>query len=216
MKLPTRGEAMQFVGEALAEMFPQHFPSVGRHRPDLPLDAIRALLEGDARAALAGDPAANDLDEILLCYPGFLAVAHYRIAHELLKRGDRLKARLVSSVGHAQTGIDIHPGATIAEQFFIDHGTGVVIGETAVVGKRVRLYQGVTLGANRFERGVARHPVLEDDVVVYANATILGRVTVGAGSIIGGNVWITKSVPPHSRITQARAQEERYEEGAGI
>lgn len=220
MTLPTRAAAGAMVAEALSRMFPRHFPAAAR--TGLPasleakLPAIQALLEGDAKAALEGDPAATGLDEVLLCYPGFLAVAHYRLAHEVLRGGDPLTARLIASLGQSATGIDIHPAADIGEQFFIDHGTGVVIGETTVVGRRVRLYQGVTLGANRFQRGLARHPILEDDVVVYANATILGRITIGRGSVIGGNVWVTKSVPPHSRLTQARAVEDRYDEGGGI
>ena len=158
------------------------------------------------------------------CYPGILAITNYRLAHELHVLGVPLIPRIITEHAHSTTGIDIHPGAKIGEFFFIDHGTGVVIGETAVIGKRVRLYQGVTLGAKSFAlddqghlvKGIPRHPQVEDDVIIYAGATILGRVTIGAGSSIGGNVWLTRSVPPGSRITQAQVQEERFTEGGGI
>jgi serine O-acetyltransferase len=151
------------------------------------------------------------VDEVLLCYPGVLAMIHYRLAHELHTLGLPLLARIVSELAHAATGIDIHPGARIGAGFFIDHGTGVVIGETSVIGERVRVYQAVTLGAKRFprdasghlEKGHARHPIVEDDVVIYAGATILGRVTLGRGAVIGGNVWLTESVPPGAYVTQA-------------
>jgi serine O-acetyltransferase len=154
------------------------------------------------------------VDEVLLCYPGVLAVIHHRIAHKLYALGVPLVARIISEAAHSSTGIDIHPGAQIGAGFFIDHGTGVVIGETAVIGERVRLYQAVTLGAKRFpadeagtlQKGLPRHPVVEDDVVIYAGATILGRVTIGRGSTIGGNVWLTRSVPPGSQVTQANSQ----------
>jgi len=178
------------------------------------LPKIRQLLDTDLNAAFEGDPAARSLDEVLVCYPGISAIIHYRLAHELHKLGLPLIARIISELAHSATGIDIHPGATIDEGFFIDHGTGVVIGETALIGRHVRLYQAVTLGAKRFPtdeqghliKGSARHPILEDDVVIYAGATILGRITIGAGSVIGGNVWLTRSVPPNSQITQAKTQ----------
>lgn len=178
------------------------------------LPKIRKLLDTDLDAAFQGDPAARSLDEVLVCYPGISAIIHYRLAHELHKLGLPLIARIISELAHSATGIDIHPGATIDEGFFIDHGTGVVIGETALIGRHVRLYQAVTLGAKRFPtdeqghliKGSARHPILEDDVVIYAGATILGRITIGAGSVIGGNVWLTRSVPPNSQITQAKTQ----------
>ncbi|WP_029891036.1 serine O-acetyltransferase EpsC [Polycyclovorans algicola] len=179
------------------------------------LPAIRTLLDGDVEAAYEGDPAARNVDEVLLCYPGILALIHHRLAHALYKLELPLLARIVAEIAHSATGIDIHPGATIGEHFFIDHGTGVVIGETAIIGQRVRLYQAVTLGAKRFEvgedgqltKGNARHPIVEDDVVIYAGATILGRITIGKGSSIGGNVWLTHSVPPGSQISQARMEE---------
>jgi serine O-acetyltransferase len=178
------------------------------------LPAIRALLVSDLHAAFQGDPAASSISEILLCYPGALAVIYYRIAHALYRLGARLVARLISDIAHSDTGIDIHPGAQIGGSFFIDHGTGVVIGETAIIGQRVRLYQAVTLGARRFPadengaliKGNARHPIVEDDVVIYAGATILGRITIGHGSTIGGNVWLTESVPPGSNVSQAHAR----------
>lgn len=179
------------------------------------LPQIRQLLDTDLQAAFEGDPAARSLDEVLVCYPGISAIIHYRLAHELHELGLPLIARIISELAHSATGIDIHPGAVIGEGFFIDHGTGVVIGETAVIGQHVRLYQAVTLGAKKFPidehghliKGSARHPVLEDHVVIYAGATILGRITIGAGSVIGGNVWLTRSVPPNSQITQAKTQE---------
>lgn len=176
------------------------------------LPAIRALLVSDVQAALAGDPAATSVAEIMLCYPGTIAILYHRIAHCLQRLGVPFLARVAADIGHSLTGIDIHPGAQIGGSFFIDHGTGVVIGETAILGERVRLYQAVTLGAKRFPvdesgalvKGTPRHPIVEDDVVIYAGATILGRITVGAGSTIGGNVWLTQSVPPGSNVSQAQ------------
>lgn len=178
------------------------------------LAAIRGLLVSDLRAAFKGDPAATNFPEILLGYPGMMAIIYYRLAHTLHSLGATLLARLISDIAHSKTGIDIHPAAQIGASFFIDHGTGVVIGETAVIGERVRLYQAVTLGARSFPtdehgalvKGAPRHPIVEDDVVIYAGATVLGRVTIGKGSSIGGNVWLTKSVPPHSQISQATAR----------
>jgi serine O-acetyltransferase len=175
------------------------------------LPAIRALLVSDLQAAYQGDPAATSISEILLCYRGTVAIIYHRIGHALHQLGAPFLARLISDIAHSTTGIDIHPGAQIGGSFFIDHGTGVVIGETAIIGNRVRLYQAVTLGAKRFPadengvliKGTLRHPIIEDDVVIYAGATLLGRITIGAGSTIGGNVWLTQSVPPGSNITQA-------------
>ena len=175
------------------------------------LPHIRGLLDSDLRAAYEGDPAARTMDEVLVCYPGITAIAHHRLAHELHKLGTPLTARMISEIAHSVTGIEIHPGAQIGPSFFIDHGTGVVIGETAIIGKHVRLYQAVTLGAKRFPvdehgalvKGNLRHPIVEDDVVIYAGATILGRITIGRGSTIGGNIWLTRSVPAGSTISQA-------------
>lgn len=178
------------------------------------LPSIRALLVSDLHAAYRGDPAATSYSEILLCYPGMIAIIHYRLAHALHDLGAPFLARLIADIAHSSSGIDIHPGATIGGSFFIDHGTGVVIGETTIIGENVRLYQAVTLGAKRFPtdeqgnlaKGGARHPIVEDDVVIYAGATVLGRITIGRGSSIGGNVWLTHSVPPGSNVTQADSQ----------
>ncbi len=165
---------------------------------------IREVLLTDAQAAFEGDPAAQSLDEVIIAYPGFRALAHYRVAHALHQKGYPLIPRIITERAHHETGIDIHPGATIGPCCFIDHGTGVVIGETAVVGSNVKIYQGVTLGALSVSKDLAntkRHPTVEDHVVIYANSTILGGETViGAHSIIGGNAWVTQSVPPHSFI----------------
>ncbi len=179
------------------------------------LPDIRGALFSDLQAAWQGDPAATGMSEILLCYPGITAIVHHRIAHALLRLGTPLLARLIADIAHARTGIDIHPGAQIGRGFFIDHGTGVVIGETCVIGENVRLYQAVTLGAKRFPtdenghllKGQVRHPIVEDDVVIYAGATVLGRITIGRGSTIGGNVWLTQSVPPHSNVSQALSRQ---------
>jgi len=180
------------------------------------LAGIRRLLDSDVLAAFDGDPAARSVDEVLLCYPGIQAMIHHRIAHQLYRSGAPLLARIVAELAHAQTGIDIHPGASIGAGFFIDHGTGVVIGETTVIGQRVRIYQAVTLGAKHFPvdregnpiKGQPRHPVLEDDVVIYAGATVLGRITVGRSASIGGNVWLTHDVAPGTSITQATLRQE--------
>ncbi|HEY6881317.1 MAG TPA: serine O-acetyltransferase EpsC [Polyangiales bacterium] len=188
------------------------------------LPVVRSLLEGDIRAAYDGDPAAKSRAEVMFCYPGIQAIIHHRLAHELYNLGLTLLARIISESAHAATGIDIHPGAQIGERFFIDHGTGVVIGETTVIGNGVRLYQGVTLGAKSFPtdatgaviKGQPRHPIIEDDVIIYSGATVLGRITVGRGSSIGGNVWLTRSLPPKSLLTQARAHSETFDDGAGI
>lgn len=179
------------------------------------LPEVMDLVAGDVRAAYEGDPAASCLEEVILAYPGVKAVFTYRIAHLLKELGVPLIPRIMTEFAHNETGVDIHPGARIGREFFIDHGTGVVIGETTVIGDRVKLYQGVTLGAlslprdrgGSLVRGRKRHPTLEDDVVVYAGATILGGDTVvGRGSVIGGNVWLVTSVPPYSRITLSRDQ----------
>ncbi len=175
------------------------------------LPALRAMVRDDLRAAFEGDPAASGIDEILFCYPGVYAITVYRIAHALLREGTVLVPRMMTELAHRRTGIDIHPGAEIGASFFIDHGTGVVIGETTLIGSRVRVYQGVTLGAltvpqgeARPEPGKRRHPTLEDDVVIYANATILGGDTViGKGAVIGGNAFVTTSVAPGTRVSGA-------------
>jgi serine O-acetyltransferase len=173
------------------------------------LPEIRRLLDTDLEAAFTGDPAARSVDEVLLCYPCVTAVIHHRIAHVLYRLGAPLVARIVAELAHSRTGIDIHPGAQIGESFFIDHGTGVVIGQTAIIGNRVRIYQAVTLGARSFTTGEdghlvnePRHPIVGNDVTIYAGATILGRITIGAGSVIGGNVWLTRSIPAGSRVRQ--------------
>jgi serine O-acetyltransferase len=188
------------------------------------LPTVRRLLGADARAAFEGDPAATSPDEAVFCYAGMTAIVHHRIAHELHLLGVPLIPRIIAELAHSTTGIDIHPGAQIGESFFVDHGTGVVIGETCVIGLHVRLYQGVTLGAKSFPtdergrplKGIARHPIVEDDVIVYAGATILGRIVIGRGSVIGGNVWLTQSVPPGTIASQAQFRHESFEQGAGI
>jgi len=188
------------------------------------LPEVRRRVASDVEAAYEGDPALKSRDEAIFSYPGIFAVTNQRIAHELHVLGVPLIPRMITEHAHSLTGIDIHPGASIGEMFFIDHGTGVVIGETSRIGARVRLYQGVTLGAKSFPldehgkpiKGIDRHPIVEDDVVVYSGATILGRITIGRGSSIGGNVWVTQSVPPGSRVTQAEPRESRFEFGGGI
>lgn len=177
------------------------------------LPHVRALLESDVQAAYEGDPAAKSPGETIFCYPSIKVMTHHRIAHELYKLGVPLIPRIISEMAHSETGVDIHPGAQVGDNFFIDHGTGVVIGETSIIGSGCRLYQGVTLGALSFpkeedgtlSKGLPRHPILEDNVVVYAGATILGRVTIGTGSVIGGNVWITRDVAPNSKVVQQRS-----------
>ena len=174
---------------------------------------IRRLINADIRAAFDGDPAAKNVEEIVFSYPSIEAIVAYRVANRLMRGGVPMIPRIITEYAHSRTGVDLHPGATIGERLFIDHGTGVVVGETSIIGNSVKIYQGVTLGAlsvaNRDEQG-KRHPTIEDDVTIYAGATILGGNTViGAGSIIGGNVWLTKSVAPGSRVFgRAREPEE--------
>ncbi|MFX1297233.1 MAG: serine O-acetyltransferase EpsC [Promethearchaeota archaeon] len=188
------------------------------------IPSVQRQLNTDVKAHYEGDPAAKSPYETIFCYPGVLAITNYRIAHELYMLGIPLIPRIITEYAHNTTGIDIHPGAAIGEKFFIDHGTGIVIGETCVIGNNVRIYQGVTLGAKSLSldaegkpiKGIDRHPIVEDDVIIYSGATILGRVTIGKGSVIGGNVWLTHSVPPGSRITQMEAREETFHNGAGI
>ncbi len=188
------------------------------------LPRLRERVFEDARAAWRSDPSCRHPIEALYAFPGIFAVTRHRIANILYHLEVPLLPRLIAENAHHRTGIDIHPGATIGREFFIDHGTGVVIGETAVVGNRVTLYQGVTLGAKSFPvdaegrlvKGLPRHPIVEDDVTIYAAATVLGRITVGRGSVIGGNVWLTHSVPPNSRVSQAEPVQSGFEHGAGI
>ncbi len=176
------------------------------------LPEIRRILATDVEAAYYGDPAATCFGEIICCYPIIRAITNYRIAHELYMLNVPLIPRIITEMAHSETGIDIHPGAQIGHHFTIDHGTGVVIGATCIIGNNVKLYQGVTLGAKSFPldengnpiKGIARHPILDDDVIVYSNATILGRITIGKGATIGGNIWVTDSVPAGSRIVQRR------------
>jgi serine O-acetyltransferase len=172
------------------------------------LPEVRRLLAFDAQAAYIGDPAAKSIGETIFCYPSVMAMTYHRIAHELYKLDVPIIPRIISEMAHSGTGIDIHPGAQIGEYFFIDHGTGTVIGETCIIGNNVRIYQGVTLGARSFSldadgnpiKNVPRHPIVEDDVIIYSGATVLGRITIGKGSEIGGNMWITEPVPPGSKI----------------
>lgn len=175
------------------------------------LPHIRHCLSTDAMAAYTGDPAAKHISETILCYPSLVALTHYRVAHELSILDVPLIPRMITEMSHSNTGIDIHPGAVIGESFFIDHGTGVVIGETSIIGRNVRIYQGVTLGAKSFPldeqgkpvKGIPRHPIIEDDVIIYANSTILGRITIGKGAVIGGNIWVSKDIPEGAMITQS-------------
>ncbi|MGA1979567.1 MAG: serine O-acetyltransferase EpsC [Sedimentisphaerales bacterium] len=177
------------------------------------LPNIREMLKGDVGAAYDGDPAAKSYEEIVISYPCIMAIATYRIAHELYLKDVPLIPRIMTECAHARTGIDIHPGAKIGKNFFIDHGTGVVIGETTVIGENVKIYQGVTLGALSFPKdergkiikGGKRHPTIEDNVIIYAEATILGDVVIGRGAVIGGNVWIKESVPPSVTVTTPKA-----------
>ena len=176
------------------------------------LPAMRRILATDVEAAYNGDPAAHSFGEVISCYPAIRAISNYRIAHELLRLGVPLIPRIISEMAHSETGIDIHPGAEIGTHFTIDHGTGVVIGETCIIGNNVKLYQGVTLGAKSFPldqdgkpiKGIPRHPILEDNVIVYSNATILGRIVIGRDATVGGNIWVTEDVPAGARIVQTK------------
>jgi serine O-acetyltransferase len=184
---------------------------------------LKRLFSTDIKATFDSDPAASSYGEVIFCYPSIRAVFNHRIAHELLILGVPVIPRVISELAHSETGIDIHPGAQIGEYFSIDHGTGIVIGETCIIGNHVRIYQGVTLGAILFRMddnghplNIPRHPILEDNVVVYANANILGRITIGRDSSIGGNVWLTNSVPAGSRILQQKAVVSSFYDGLGI
>ena len=187
------------------------------------LPEIKRLLYTDVKAMFDNDPAAPNFGEVIFCYPVVNAMTHYRIAHKLHELKVPVIPRIITEQAHSKTGIDIHPGATIGEYFAIDHGTGVVIGETCIIGNHVTLYQGVTLGAKSFkydENGnmlnVPRHPIIEDHVTVYSNASILGRITIGHHSVIGGNIWVTNDVPPYSRIQQSKAVDAAFNGGLGI
>ncbi len=176
------------------------------------LPEMRRILATDVEAAYNGDPASESYSEVVFCYPAIRAISNYRIAHKLLTLGVPLIPRMISEMAHSETGIDIHPAATIGEYFTIDHGTGVVIGATAIIGNNVKIYQGVTLGAKSFPldengnpiKGVPRHPIIGSSVVIYSNATILGRITIGEGAVIGGNIWVTQDVEKGAKIMQAR------------
>ena len=187
------------------------------------LPEIKRLLYTDVQAMFDNDPAAPNYGEVIFCYPVMNTMTHYRVAHKLHQLHIPVIPRIITELAHSKTGIDIHPGAQIGEYFAIDHGTGVVIGETCVIGNHVTLYQGVTLGAKSFKYddqgnmlNVPRHPVIEDYVTVYSNASILGRITIGHHSTIGGNIWLTHDVPPHSRILQSKAVDVSFNDGLGI
>ena len=208
----VRSLVRKIAGDKKADAFMERIPEVSR------------LLHTDVEAIADNDPAVVDRTEIVLCYPGIKVMLHYRVAHEMLRLEVPVAPRLLTEMAHSATGIDIHPGARIGEYFAIDHGTGIVVGATTVIGDHVMLYQGVTLGAKNFKYdsdgrplNEPRHPILEDNVTVYANTTILGRVTIGHDTVVGGNVWLTHSVPPRSRILQTRAVEQPlFTDGAGI
>lgn len=178
------------------------------------LPEMRRILATDVEAAYNGDPAAESFGEVISCYPAIRAISNYRIAHQLVELDVPLIPRIITEMAHSETGIDIHPAAQIGSYFTIDHGTGVVIGATSIIGNNVKLYQGVTLGAKSFPldedgkpiKGIPRHPILEDDVIIYSNATILGRITIGKGATVGGNIWVTEDVKPGARIVQTKAK----------
>ena len=187
------------------------------------LPEVKRLLYTDVEAMFHNDPAATNYGEVIYCYPVMIAMTHYRLAHVLQLMQVPVIPRIITEQAHSRTGIDIHPGATIGEYFSIDHGTGVVIGETAIIGNHVSLYQGVTLGAKSFKYdadgnmlNVPRHPIIEDHVTIYSNASVLGRITIGHHSVIGGNIWLTHDVPPHSRILQSKAVDVSFQGGLGI
>lgn len=188
------------------------------------LPQIRYLLSTDVEAAYLGDPAAQSQAEVIFCYPAIKAIVNYRVAHALYELKVPLIPRMISEMAHSETGIDIHPRATIGSHFTIDHGTGVVIGATSIIGNNVKIFQGVTLGAKSFPldeqgnpiKGIPRHPIVEDNVIIYAQATILGRITIGANSVIGGNVWITSDVAPNSKVVQEKYKNAGFIAGDGI
>ena len=187
------------------------------------LPEIKRLLYTDVEAMFNNDPAATNYGEVIFCYPVMDTMTHYRIAHVLHQLNIPVIPRIITELAHSKTGIDIHPGATIGEYFSIDHGTGVVIGETCIIGSHVALYQGVTLGAKSFKYdsegnmlNVPRHPIIEDHVTIYSNASILGRITIGHHSVVGGNIWVTNDVPPYSRLQQGKAVDASFQGGLGI
>ena len=206
------GLCFEDTGEDLCRLREKAEEAAGVFIGGLPL--LRQTLATDVEAAYNGDPAAKSYGEVISCYPAIRAISNYRMAHRLLELGVPLIPRIITEMAHSETGIDIHPGAQIGTHFTIDHGTGVVIGETCVIGSHVKLYQGVTLGAKSFPldadgnpvKGIPRHPILEDDVIVYSNATILGRITIGRGATVGGNIWVTEDVPAGARIVQTKAK----------
>ena len=205
------GEKPDMDSDTVAEAFIAQLPD------------LRSLLLTDVDAMFENDPAAIDRAEIIFCYPAFTGMLHYRIAHALLTAGVPLLPRMITEMAHSRTGIDIHPGAVIGPYFSIDHGTGVVIGETSRIGCHVSIYQGVTLGAKNFvldsnghPLNVPRHPIIEDHVTIYSNATILGRITIGSHAVIGGNLWVTSDVPAYARLNQRQAVDQRFIDGAGI
>ena len=188
------------------------------------LPELRRILITDVNAAYLGDPAANSVGEVIFCYPAIRAISSYRIAHSLFTLGVPLIPRIITEMAHSETGIDINPEAIIGDNFTIDHGTGVVIGSTSIIGNNVKLFQGVTLGAKSFPldengnpvKGIPRHPIVEDNVIIYSNATILGRITVGHDSVIGGNIWVTSDLPPYSRVVQTKNRNADFIYGGGI
>ncbi len=188
------------------------------------LSELRRILITDVNAAYLGDPAANSVGEVIFCYPAIRAISSYRIAHSLFSLGVPLIPRIITEMAHSETGIDINPEAVIGEYFTIDHGTGVVIGSTSIIGNNVKLFQGVTLGAKSFPldengnpvKGIPRHPIVEDNVIIYSNATILGRIIVGHDSVIGGNIWVTSDLPPYSRVVQTKNRNADFFNGGGI
>ncbi len=188
------------------------------------LPEIRRKLVNDVESMYLGDPAAVSYGEVIFCYPAIKAITNYRVAHRLYELNVPLIPRYISEMAHSETGIDIHPRAQIGEYFTIDHGTGVVIGSTCIIGNHVKIFQGVTLGAKSFEldengnpvKGIPRHPIVEDNVIIYAGATILGRITIGENSVIGGNVWVTRDLPPNSKVSQGKHRENNFLDGAGI
>ena len=194
-------EALRLKAETMAADFIANLPE------------LRTVLHTDVEAMYLGDPAAVSYEEVIYCYPAIKAIINYRIAHQLYVQGVPVIPRMISEMAHSETGIDIHPGATIGKYFAIDHGTGVVIGATAIIGENVKIYQGVTLGAKSFTldennnpvKGIPRHPIIGDNVVIYSNATILGRITIGSNAVIGGNIWVTTDVAEGEKLIQAKA-----------